>query len=225
MEEIEEIRQHLQALGLKSCATQDQAKQAYRDLMMVWHPDRFPANSRLQQLAQEKTKEFNTAYQTLKSRLPINELRTDHAKRASSNAGETQQQNTPGRPPNFGSQQERSRQIASPNTATKQTQQNRPNCYWMSTTTGVLILVFSCLSCCAFLFVVYDGFSPWKALAIELLVGISFYSLVEARSAHPQLTFWNYLRTFATTTLFVCVGIALLAAWLLRNADDRRSNT
>src|ERR1043165_2825178 len=110
MEEIEEIRQHLQALGLKSCATQDQAKQAYRDLLMVWHPDRFPADSRLQQLAQEKTKQINLAYQTLKTGLPLNHPRTDHAKRAPGNARETGQQNSSSTPQNFGSQQQRSSQ-------------------------------------------------------------------------------------------------------------------
>ncbi len=52
-------------LGLEPGASGAEIKQAYRDLVIVWHPDRFPGNSRLQKIATEKLKEFNLAYQEL----------------------------------------------------------------------------------------------------------------------------------------------------------------
>jgi len=43
-------------------------RQAYRDLVKVWHPDRFAQDPRLQDRAQEKLKEINQAYEILMSR-------------------------------------------------------------------------------------------------------------------------------------------------------------
>jgi len=43
-------------LGLQPGASLEQVKQAYRDLAMVWHPDRFSHNPRLQEKAQEELK-------------------------------------------------------------------------------------------------------------------------------------------------------------------------
>ncbi len=59
------VEYHYQMLGLEPGASGAEIKQAYRDLVIVWHPDRFPGNSRLQKIATEKLKEFNLAYQEL----------------------------------------------------------------------------------------------------------------------------------------------------------------
>ncbi|HNJ43783.1 MAG TPA: J domain-containing protein, partial [Acidobacteriota bacterium] len=40
-------------------------KRAYRDLIDVWHPDRFAHNPRLQAKAEAMTKRINAAYQRL----------------------------------------------------------------------------------------------------------------------------------------------------------------
>lgn len=53
-------------LELKSGASLDQIKKAWRDLVMVWHPDRFPNNEGLQRKAGERLKEINAAYEMLK---------------------------------------------------------------------------------------------------------------------------------------------------------------
>ncbi|HNC47012.1 MAG TPA: J domain-containing protein [Acidobacteriota bacterium] len=47
------------------CSTQ--LKQAYRDLIEVWHPDRFAHNPRLQLKAEAMTKLINAAYQRLQA--------------------------------------------------------------------------------------------------------------------------------------------------------------
>ena len=56
-------------LGIEPRAPEAAIKEAYRDMVKVWHPDRFPAGSRLQQKAAEKMKEINRAYDTVKSGL------------------------------------------------------------------------------------------------------------------------------------------------------------
>lgn len=43
----------------------EDAKQAYKDLVQVWHPDRFTHSPRLQQRAEAKLKQLNLAYETL----------------------------------------------------------------------------------------------------------------------------------------------------------------
>jgi hypothetical protein len=63
---------HYQVLGIKPGASQAEIKQAYRDLALVWHPDRFVDNPRLQEKAEEKLKQINAAYEFLKSAQPQN---------------------------------------------------------------------------------------------------------------------------------------------------------
>jgi DnaJ domain len=57
---------HFQVLELDRTASLGEMKQAYRDLVMVWHPDRFGQNVRLRQKAEDKLKQFNEAYECLK---------------------------------------------------------------------------------------------------------------------------------------------------------------
>jgi curved DNA-binding protein CbpA len=62
-----DIRRCFEILELKSGALLDEAKQAYKDIVNVWHPDRFSNNPRLKRKAEEKLKEINVAYETVKS--------------------------------------------------------------------------------------------------------------------------------------------------------------
>ena len=59
--------QALKALELHADASFQEIKQAYRDLALVWHPDRFAHSARLQEKASEKLKEINIAYDVLRS--------------------------------------------------------------------------------------------------------------------------------------------------------------
>lgn len=59
----EDINRYFEILGLKPGASLDEVKEAYLDLVKVWHPDRFTHDPKLQQKAQEKLKEINEAFQ------------------------------------------------------------------------------------------------------------------------------------------------------------------
>jgi len=61
------IQRSFEILELKQGATLDDARQAYKDIANVWHPDRFSANPRLKHKAEQKLKEVNVAYETLKA--------------------------------------------------------------------------------------------------------------------------------------------------------------
>ncbi|MGI0484495.1 GUN4 domain-containing protein [Pantanalinema rosaneae CENA516] len=61
---------HYQTLEIAPGATQAEIKQAYRDLALVWHPDRFIDNPKLRQKAEEKLKQINAAYEFLRSYQP-----------------------------------------------------------------------------------------------------------------------------------------------------------
>ena len=57
------MRDPYQVLGVPSTATDDEVKKAYRDLARKYHPDNYHDNP-LADLAQERMKEINEAYET-----------------------------------------------------------------------------------------------------------------------------------------------------------------
>lgn len=54
-----------EALGLRLGATPQQVREAYRDLVQIWHPDRFSHNQKLGAKAEKKLTEINEAYELL----------------------------------------------------------------------------------------------------------------------------------------------------------------
>lgn len=63
-------RRAYRILGLAPDASQADVKAAYRDLVQVWHPDRFPADSRLRAKAERNLQRINAAYAVLKDLQP-----------------------------------------------------------------------------------------------------------------------------------------------------------
>jgi hypothetical protein len=61
------VKEALDVLALRPGATLAEIKDAYRDLVKVWHPDRFGSDARLRQKAEDKLKEINKAYLVLQS--------------------------------------------------------------------------------------------------------------------------------------------------------------
>jgi PEGA domain/DnaJ domain len=62
--------QSLRVLGLGPDATEEAIKEAYRDLVKVWHPDRFGSDERLGAKAQDRLKEVNAAFEQLRGYRP-----------------------------------------------------------------------------------------------------------------------------------------------------------
>ena len=60
------MRDPYQVLGVPSTATDDEVKKAYRDLARKYHPDNYHDNP-LADLAQERMKEINEAYEAVQS--------------------------------------------------------------------------------------------------------------------------------------------------------------
>jgi len=59
------IRNSYRILEVGYGASVEEVKQGYKDLVRVWHPDRFTEDSRLRKKAEEKLKEINRAYADL----------------------------------------------------------------------------------------------------------------------------------------------------------------
>jgi len=59
---MNEMHKYYKILEIQTDASMDEIKQAYRDLVKVWHPDRFSHDLRLREKAQEKLKTINIAY-------------------------------------------------------------------------------------------------------------------------------------------------------------------
>jgi hypothetical protein len=53
-------------LGLKSDATWEDIRRTYRDLVKVWHPDRFPGDAELRRKSEDRLKRITAAYETLR---------------------------------------------------------------------------------------------------------------------------------------------------------------
>lgn len=57
--------EHLATLDLAPGASREDVKLAWRDLVKIWHPDRFAGEPRIQQRCHEKLKQINHAYEQL----------------------------------------------------------------------------------------------------------------------------------------------------------------
>jgi curved DNA-binding protein CbpA len=61
------LRKCYELLEIEPGASPEEVRRAYREMMAVWHPDRFAGNPRLRQRAEEKVKAINAAYEQIRS--------------------------------------------------------------------------------------------------------------------------------------------------------------
>ena len=81
------LQRCLKILEIENPGSIEDVKKAYRDLVRVWHPDRFQGNPRLKQKAEQKLREINLAFNYLQDYLESNRApKTDSPKGASSNS-------------------------------------------------------------------------------------------------------------------------------------------
>ena len=84
--------EYLQTLGLGPDATWDEVTLTYKDLMRVWHPDRFPSDERLRKKAEQESQRINHAMTELKK------LGKEPPSKAKPRPEQRHQQNTASRP-------------------------------------------------------------------------------------------------------------------------------
>lgn len=60
-----DIRKCFETLEIDRGSSLEEARQAYKDLVTIWHPDRFSRNPRLREKAENKLKEINAAYEAV----------------------------------------------------------------------------------------------------------------------------------------------------------------
>lgn len=68
---MDELKKHYEVLELAANATPQAIKAAYRRLVRRWHPDQFGQDAAQFQLAEEKIKQINIAYEALKNSQPL----------------------------------------------------------------------------------------------------------------------------------------------------------
>ena len=77
-----DIQRYYEILELDPGVSSKDVTQAYKDLVNVWHPDRFSKIPRLRRKAEEKLKEVNEAYEKLQSYLSdLEQLKCEAAAR------------------------------------------------------------------------------------------------------------------------------------------------
>ena len=72
------LKQSYAILEIRENASKEKIRQAYRNLVAIWHPDQYQENPRLQEKANEKLKELNTAYDILMANRPANRHNRTH---------------------------------------------------------------------------------------------------------------------------------------------------
>ena len=63
---LQDHRRFLNALGLSEGCTYEQCKAAHKQLLLKWHPDRFPQGDPRREKAASKIKEINSAFDRLR---------------------------------------------------------------------------------------------------------------------------------------------------------------
>ncbi|MBD2565793.1 MULTISPECIES: J domain-containing protein [Nostoc] len=63
------INECFKVLEIETTDSMQDVKQAYRDIVFVWHPDKFCNNQRIKKKAEKKLKQINEAYENLKLHL------------------------------------------------------------------------------------------------------------------------------------------------------------
>jgi len=77
-----EIKDYYEILEIDEDASIDEIRMAYRDLIAIWHPDKYVQNKRLYEKATKKTQEINIAFENIKAfYAESNECRKDQSKK------------------------------------------------------------------------------------------------------------------------------------------------
>lgn len=92
---FDDLSKSYEILEVEPGASLDEVKQAYHDMVWVWHPDRLPDDPRLQDKGHQKLKEINDAYEKIRNFIKTGksqQRRTPFNQRQNSGQNRTDQQ-------------------------------------------------------------------------------------------------------------------------------------
>jgi curved DNA-binding protein CbpA len=72
-----DLHKHFAVLELKPGASLEQIKASYKELVQIWHPDRFQNNPQLQQRAHLKLQQINNSYDFLRENYNPDDISED----------------------------------------------------------------------------------------------------------------------------------------------------
>jgi DnaJ domain len=72
----QDLHKHLAILELKPGASLEEIKASYKELVQIWHPDRFHGNLNLEQRANRKLQQINESHELLKDYCELHGNRT-----------------------------------------------------------------------------------------------------------------------------------------------------
>ncbi len=169
-----------EVLGLPFGASPSEVRQAHRDLIAVWHPDRFTANPRLIDRANKKTQEFNAAFALIRDFKP-------------SSLSVTSTQAPPSAPPSSrpegGSEQGKTTQSGPPSSPSQETRY-RPSWSELVETGRGRRMVF---------YFIISGFFMWALVAEIILRNANLEEcliVIVLGIVWPGVAGWRTLQTF-----------------------------
>ena len=93
---LQDLQACYRMLDLEPGATPEEVKRSYRELVQIWHQDRFEGDARLRHRAQEKLKEINLAYERI-GKEAVSGSGSSSESRGTSNPGTNHREQSAGR--------------------------------------------------------------------------------------------------------------------------------
>jgi chromatin remodeling complex protein RSC6 len=87
---LDDPSKYFKILEVPSCASIEEVRAAYRMLVKVWHPDRFPNDNVLRETATERLKSINEAYEFLTNYFALPPSEASHSYKSSAGSEDTQ---------------------------------------------------------------------------------------------------------------------------------------
>lgn len=179
-------------LDLEPGASLEQIKQAHRELVKIWHPDRFSSDPKLTKRTNEKLKQINHAYESLARYLAAKSQPQAQAASTTSSRPRSQPRNHPNGPRqrSEGPSKARTKTQTSPPPQATQSRPNHKPTKWydgiLGVATNIVILALS-IPAMMLLYVLVMPLSIAFGSLMILAAAVAILSV-------PFFAIWNWLK-------------------------------